>query len=44
MRHNPKAVSTRMFIVRSGGKTYMLDDPTGSLYTQFRDMMIRGGS
>ena len=39
----PKVVSKRMFLVLQNGKFYMLEDPRGSLYSQWRDMMIQGG-
>jgi len=39
----PKVVSKRMFLVMQNGKFYMLEDPRGSLYSQWRDMMIQGG-
>jgi hypothetical protein len=42
MKQNPKPLPAGTFIVQSGGKLYMLDDPKGTLYNQWRDKMIQG--
>jgi hypothetical protein len=43
MAHHPKKLPRGTFIVRSGNDLYLMEDPKGTAFQMFRDMMINGG-
>jgi hypothetical protein len=43
MSHRPKKLPHGTFIVRSGNDLYLMEDPKGTAFQMFRDMMLHGG-